>query len=279
MYLIDQHAAHERVLYEQMLAEHETNRLVLQSLLEPLLLDFSPEQAAVVAEELETLNHLGVEIEPFGGASYLVRTLPAILGRENPLAALTEIVDGLARRDDLVEATARGAAGDADLQARGNQGQYADEHGRDAGAYTPARRVPLPAHLPSRPPDDDLPELRRTGAAVRARLGSSVRRDSQCRRLSDLNWRLQPVFWPAKPQTAPAKASIPDTLRIAGLYATRLQKICTVWYDTDDHPKPIPKERNWTHRRDITMSSSPAPAGWGVQLRTTFRDDVVVSWP
>ena len=77
MYLIDQHAAHERVLYEQMLAEHETNRLALQPLLEPLLLDFSPEQAAVVAEELETLNHLGVEIEPFGGASYLVRSLPA----------------------------------------------------------------------------------------------------------------------------------------------------------------------------------------------------------
>ncbi len=105
MYLIDQHAAHERVLYEQMLAEHETNRLALQPLLEPLVLDFSPEQAAVVAEELETLNHLGVEIEPFGGASYLVRTLPAILGRENPAAALREIVDGLAQRDDLVEMT------------------------------------------------------------------------------------------------------------------------------------------------------------------------------
>ena len=105
MYLIDQHAAHERVLYEQMLAEHDGNRLALQPLLEPLVLDFSPEQAAVVAEELETLGHLGVEIEPFGGASYLVRSLPAILGRENPRAALTEIVDGLAQRDDLVEAT------------------------------------------------------------------------------------------------------------------------------------------------------------------------------
>ena len=105
MYLIDQHAAHERVLYEQMLAEHDGNRLAVQPLLEPLVLDVSPEQAAVVAEEIETLNHLGVEIEPFGGASYLVRSLPAILGRENPGAALSEIVDGLARRDDLVEAT------------------------------------------------------------------------------------------------------------------------------------------------------------------------------
>ena len=103
MYLIDQHAAHERVLYEQMLAEHATNRLALQPLLEPLVLDVSPEQSAVVAEELETLNHLGVEIEPFGGASYLVRSIPAILSREDPLGALSEIVDGLSQRDDLVE--------------------------------------------------------------------------------------------------------------------------------------------------------------------------------
>jgi DNA mismatch repair protein MutL len=57
----------------------------------------------VVAEELETLNHLGVEIEPFGGASYLVRSIPAILGREDPLGDLAEIVDGLVQRDDLVE--------------------------------------------------------------------------------------------------------------------------------------------------------------------------------
>lgn len=103
MYLIDQHAAHERILYEQMVAEHAANRLVRQALLEPLVLDFNPEQAAVVAEELETLNHLGVEIEPFGGASYLVRSIPAILGREDPLGALAEIVDGLVQRDDLVE--------------------------------------------------------------------------------------------------------------------------------------------------------------------------------
>lgn len=106
MYLIDQHAAHERVLYEQMLAEHAGRRLAVQPLLEPLVLDLSPEQAAVVAEELATLNDLGVGIEPFGGASYLVRSVPAILSRENPVAALTEIIDGLARQEDVVEGAA-----------------------------------------------------------------------------------------------------------------------------------------------------------------------------
>ncbi len=106
MYLIDQHAAHERVLYEQMLAEHAQHRLAVQPLLEPLVLDLSPEQAAVAAEELAALNDLGVGIEPFGGASYLVRSIPAILSRENPVAALTEIVDGLARQVDVVESAA-----------------------------------------------------------------------------------------------------------------------------------------------------------------------------
>ena len=106
MYLIDQHAAHERVLYEQMLAEHASHRLAVQPLLEPLVLDLSPEQAAVAAEELAALNDLGVGIEPFGGASYLVRSIPAILSRENPAAALTEIVDGLARQVDVVESAA-----------------------------------------------------------------------------------------------------------------------------------------------------------------------------
>ncbi len=105
MYLIDQHAAHERVLYEQMLAEHAASRLAVQPLLEPLVLDLNPEQAAVAAEELETLNDLGVALEPFGGSTYLVRSLPAVLGRDDPLAAMTEIIDGLAQRDDVVEAT------------------------------------------------------------------------------------------------------------------------------------------------------------------------------
>lgn len=105
LYLIDQHAAHERILYEQMLAEHAANRLAVQPLLEPLVLDLNPAQAAIVAEELEILNDLGVAVEPFGGSSYLVRSLPALLSQENPLSALVEIVDGLSQQNDLVETT------------------------------------------------------------------------------------------------------------------------------------------------------------------------------
>jgi len=105
LYLIDQHAAHERVLYEQFLAERAAQKLAIQPLLEPLVLDLSPEQAAVAAEELGTLAELGITIEPFGGSSYLVRSLPAILSKDTPQAAVIEIVDGLAQADDVVGAT------------------------------------------------------------------------------------------------------------------------------------------------------------------------------
>ncbi len=103
MYLIDQHAAHERVLYEQFLAERAAQKLAIQPLLEPLVLDLNPEQAAVVADELATLGEMGIAIEPFGGSSYLVRSIPAILSKDNPQSALVEIIDGLAQGDDVVE--------------------------------------------------------------------------------------------------------------------------------------------------------------------------------
>jgi len=109
LYLIDQHAAHERVLYEQLMAEHAARKLAIQPLLEPLIVDLSPEQAALAAEALDALNELGIAIEPFGGSSYLVRSLPAILGRDDPRAAISEIVDGLAQADDVVAATREAA--------------------------------------------------------------------------------------------------------------------------------------------------------------------------
>jgi DNA mismatch repair protein MutL len=103
MYLIDQHAAHERILYEKLMAAHEGAQLEVQPLLEPLVLNLSPEQAGSVAEALPTLNEWGVSIEPFGGDSYLVRSLPAVLGGQHPESALTEIVDGLAQGVNAVE--------------------------------------------------------------------------------------------------------------------------------------------------------------------------------
>ena len=89
MYLIDQHAAHERILYEQLLAaKADAGRAGAARCLTPLVLELSPEQAGVVGQELATLRELGVDIEPFGGNAYLLRAVPAILSRDDPQKAL-----------------------------------------------------------------------------------------------------------------------------------------------------------------------------------------------
>jgi DNA mismatch repair protein MutL len=103
MYLIDQHAAHERILYEQMVANRATGSVPVQPLLAPTVVELSPEQTAVVAGELDGLHELGVDLEPFGPTSYLLRSVPAILSRDDPDRALAEILDGLLGREDIVE--------------------------------------------------------------------------------------------------------------------------------------------------------------------------------
>jgi DNA mismatch repair protein MutL len=109
MYLIDQHAAHERILYEQFTAQHEGAGLSVQSLLEPLVVQVTPQQEAIVAEALDTLNEWGIEIEPFGPGGYVVRHIPAILSGVDPHGALMEILDSLAEESSPVEANREAA--------------------------------------------------------------------------------------------------------------------------------------------------------------------------
>jgi DNA mismatch repair protein MutL len=100
MYLIDQHAAHERVLYEQMTSEHEGQEVTSQSLLEPLPLDVDPILAGVLAEHLAMLNQVGFALEPFGGTSHLIRAVPSILVVPDVRAALVDILELLRQGDD-----------------------------------------------------------------------------------------------------------------------------------------------------------------------------------
>ena len=106
MYLIDQHAAHERILYEKMMAEQVKGEVASQTLLEPLMLDLDPLLAGVLAEHLEALNKLGFQIEAFGGTSYLLRAVPAILAVPDVRAALIDILEMLRQGDDLLAAQA-----------------------------------------------------------------------------------------------------------------------------------------------------------------------------
>ncbi|HXF61084.1 MAG TPA: hypothetical protein VNK95_05675, partial [Caldilineaceae bacterium] len=100
LFLIDQHAAHERILYERFLAQRSDP--ARQHLLEPLMLHVGHEVTGLVAHHLDELAELGFEIEPFGGDAYLVRALPALLSGQDPRRVVEEIVAALAAQRNLV---------------------------------------------------------------------------------------------------------------------------------------------------------------------------------
>ena len=106
LYLIDQHAAHERILYEQMMTEHGQEAVASQTLLEPLNLDLDPALAGQLGENLSFLNDVGFSIEPFGGTSYLVRAVPSILVVPDVRTALVDILELLRQGDDPLAAQA-----------------------------------------------------------------------------------------------------------------------------------------------------------------------------
>jgi DNA mismatch repair protein MutL len=112
MYLIDQHAAHERVLYEQLLAGQAGAKVPSQALLEALAVELTPGQSEELDEWLEPLHRLGFEVEPFGGTTVLLRAVPAILARTDVRESLSGILDELSAGEEPLagEMDARAAA-------------------------------------------------------------------------------------------------------------------------------------------------------------------------
>jgi DNA mismatch repair protein MutL len=93
LYLIDQHAAHERVLFEQLMAQQTDNRVPAQSLLEPVNVVLPPEKARLLEDQLSVLDGLGFEVEPFGPNTFTVRAIPALIVGGDPAAALNVLVE------------------------------------------------------------------------------------------------------------------------------------------------------------------------------------------
>jgi len=96
LYLIDQHAAHERILFEKILEERSQQKLEIQGLLEPVTIELSPQQEQVLNEKGELLVKFGFTLEPFGGRSYLLRALPAVVKNGDPAEAVKTLLDSLA---------------------------------------------------------------------------------------------------------------------------------------------------------------------------------------
>ncbi|MGE5509151.1 MAG: hypothetical protein ACM3RP_11795, partial [Chitinophagales bacterium] len=90
--LVDQHAAHERVIFDALLAGYRAGRaLPVQALLWPEKVELTPAEAATLDEALPALRMLGFEVEPFGGRTVLVRALPVLLSRVGLSEVLAEV--------------------------------------------------------------------------------------------------------------------------------------------------------------------------------------------
>ena len=92
LYLIDQHAAHERILFERMMTQHDLGTVVTQPLLDPVVVTIPTSSAYVLEENINVMYELGFEIDPFGGATFLVRGVPSMMIQDDIVAAVREIV-------------------------------------------------------------------------------------------------------------------------------------------------------------------------------------------
>ncbi|MGI8552725.1 MAG: DNA mismatch repair endonuclease MutL, partial [Dehalococcoidia bacterium] len=107
MYLVDQHAAHERVLYERILEQRAERRVESQGLLAPASIELTPPQDAALGASAGVLQEHGFALEPFGIRTYLLRAVPAVLGSKDPRRALTELLDELSEGSDPEERRTR----------------------------------------------------------------------------------------------------------------------------------------------------------------------------
>jgi DNA mismatch repair protein MutL len=99
MYLVDQHAAHERILLEHMIADWRARADTAQLLLEPLAVEVAPAEREALEEHLEALRSIGFDIEPFGAATFLIRAVPATLAAQARSQPLHELLVELAGAD------------------------------------------------------------------------------------------------------------------------------------------------------------------------------------
>ncbi|HEY8552766.1 MAG TPA: DNA mismatch repair endonuclease MutL [Thermaerobacter sp.] len=135
LYLVDQHAAHERIYFERFLREGGApGGVPAQVLAVPVVVDLPPSEAALLVEHAATVARLGFRVEPFGPRSVVVRAVPAALADRPTAALLTDLLSRL-----LTEAV--GGDGDQAAVGRRRHRPGADDGG-GAGAPDPARGSP-----------------------------------------------------------------------------------------------------------------------------------------
>lgn len=101
LYLIDQHAAHERILYEKFMRSWQKNGedqgMASQGLMNGVVVQLSPAQSTLLGDHLDLLERLGMHLDSFGPNTFMVRSIPAMLTKLDPARALLDVVEDLER--------------------------------------------------------------------------------------------------------------------------------------------------------------------------------------
>ncbi|WP_341367435.1 DNA mismatch repair endonuclease MutL [Yoonia sp. BS5-3] len=105
--IVDQHAAHERLVYEKLKTQMAENGVAAQALLIPEIVEMTEAEAAHLMSIADDLAKLGLTLEPFGGGAIAVRETPAILGEVNAQAMLRDILDELADQGESASVKAQ----------------------------------------------------------------------------------------------------------------------------------------------------------------------------
>ncbi|MEP5088916.1 MAG: DNA mismatch repair endonuclease MutL, partial [Paracoccaceae bacterium] len=107
MVIVDQHAAHERLVYEKLKRQMAENGVAAQALLIPEIVELSNADCVRLTDAADELNKFGLTIEPFGGGAIAIRETPAILGEVNARALVLDILDELADQGESNAVPAR----------------------------------------------------------------------------------------------------------------------------------------------------------------------------
>lgn len=105
--LIDQHAAHERVRYEQLTSQFENQKKSMQPLLVPLQLELASREKQILQENMVIFEELGFEIEPFGGETFIVQSVPAFLAGEDMDSVIKGVLDDILNGKNPAKAQGR----------------------------------------------------------------------------------------------------------------------------------------------------------------------------
>jgi len=159
--VVDQHAAHERIRFEQYRKQFYTGHLHTERYLVPVILELSAQNALLLEQYLPQWTKMGFEIEPFGPNTYAVRQVPAILSGKDISALIGEVLDDLALFgksgrleevfNDILERVACHSAIRAgmDLPREEMEGLLAQLEGLEINLYCPHGR-PVWVELPER---------------------------------------------------------------------------------------------------------------------------------